>query len=162
MIYKVEFELSEPLAREEMTDTISTDKMPKKSPSKKGFIEQKTAKPIMFAYTVAQTGRAIVNTQALNDMTLRGDTLAAKMKQEKMARNDKLFNMGINVAMGLAIKGTLGAAFLAAQALKLATDAVSVAMENQNLIRRTQQEKYINSQEQTRFVRNATTESIRW
>lgn len=164
MIYKVEFELSEATERQEIKETIDKSVMPKEQPTQRTIQQftKQNKKGIMLGYAVYKLGGAIVETQALNDMTLRGDGLAAKMRQEKSQRTDKIVGSLFSFGMGVAIKGTVGGMFIAAQALKLATQAIAISMENQNLIKQNRQEKYINQFEQSRFTRNTTTERIRW
>ena len=66
------------------------------------------------------------------------------------------------MAMGIAVKGTLGVMFIARQALQLASEAISISMENKQIMEQNRQEKYLNQFEQMRFARNTTTEKIRW
>lgn len=162
--YRVEFELTEGGGgeRQEATQTVDKNVLPKNQPTKRGFIEGKTGKQIMLAYGVYKMANTIAETQKINDMTLRGDNLAAKMHQEKIARRDKVVGSLFSFGMGFAIKGTVGAMFIAMQAFKIANEAITISYENSNLIKQSKQEKYINQFEQARFVRNTTTESIRW
>ena len=161
--YKVEFELTEGATEtQEATQTIDKNVLPKTQPTKRGFIEKKAAKQVMMLYGVYKIASAMVETQRINDMTMRGDNLAAKMHQEKIARRDKAVGSLFSFGMGFAVKGKIGGIMIAMEAIKIANEAISISMENRNLIRQSQQEKYINQFEQARFVRNTTTESIRW
>lgn len=163
VVYKVEFDVNQITnENEEITESVSRSPKPKTTPSKKGFITEKSAKPIMFAWGAYKMGQAAFNRQEMNNMTLRGDNLAARMYQERTARQEKYINSGFTLAMGIAIKGTIGGMFIAMEAFKLATEAINISVENRNLLAQMRMEKYINSIEQTRFVRNTTTESIRW
>lgn len=160
--YKVEFELTEPPVEETTTQSVDKSLMPKKNPAKKGFIEKKTAKAVMLSYGVYKTTQTISTTRTTNNMTLRGDNLAAKMFQERQARTDRLVGTAFSIGMSVAVKGTLGLLFIGMEAFKLASEAVNIAMANKNLLDRSRQEKYANALEQARFVRNTTTEKIKW
>lgn len=163
--YKVEFELTEGVSEstKEVTESVDKSILPKESPVKKGFIKDKnTKKAIMLGYSIYKVASGVIRAQNVNDMTLRGDNLAAKMNQERTALIDKFVGTGFSLAMGVAIKGTLGWMVIAQQALSLATEAITVAMENRQLLAQNRQEKYLNQYEATRFARNTTTESIRW
>ena len=162
--YKVEFEMTgEEEVNKEVTESVDKSILPKETPAKKGFIKDPgSKKAIMFGYSVYKIATSVGQAQRLNDMTLRGDNLAAKMSQEKKALVDKFVGTGFSFAMGIAVKGTLGWAFIARQALQLATEAVSISMENRQIMEQNRQEKYLNQFEQTRFVKNTTTEAIRW
>lgn len=162
MTYKVEFELTEATQRQEVKETIDKSVTPKAQPTKRGFIESKTSKPIMLAYATYSLFNAVTQAQKINDMTLRGDNLAAKMTQEKNARRDKFVSSAFSFTMGIAIKGTIGGLFIVNEALKIASQAMAIAMQNKQLLEQSRQERYINQFEQSRFVRNTTTESIRW
>ena len=98
----------------------------------------------MFAWGAYKMGQAAFNRQEMNNMTLRGDNLAARMYQERTARQEKYINSGFTLAMGIAIKGTIGGMFIAMEAFKLATEAINISVENRNLLAQMRMEKYIN------------------
>lgn len=162
--YKVEFEMTgEEEVNKEVTESVDKSILPKETPAKKGFItDPNTKKAIMYGYSAYKVATSIYNAQRQNDMTLRGDNLAAKMQQEKTALTDRFVGTAFSMAMGIAVKGTLGVMFIARQALQLASEAISISMENKQIMEQNRQEKYLNQFEQMRFARNTTTEKIRW
>lgn len=164
--YKVEFSVTEDLEKketEELTEVVSSSPTPKKARStKKGLIDKKTAKTVVFAYSVYTLTSNFVAKSQMNNMTLRGDNLAAKIKQDKKSQMDKYVSTGFSLGMAIAMKGTLGILAIGMEAFKLASEAINIALENKNLIAQLQNEKYISALEQSRFIRNSTTEQLRW
>lgn len=166
VVYKVEFELNETVAddNKEATETVPKSPLPQgnKDTVKKLKLNKRHRRTIAFSMGVAKLTYGSVVSERANAMALRGDTLAAKRYQEKHARIDKYASTAFTMGMGFMMKGTLGFIAIGFEAFRLASEAIKIGIENRYKLAQFQMEKYVSVLESERFVRNATTEALKW
>lgn len=164
VIYKVEFELQESVSSEAKKEAKKPE--PKESDKigrNKGILDSKVLRRFMIGYTIYKTGASLVQMQQQVDATFRGDNLAALKQKEKNERVNNIIASTLKITGGLLVKGAKGGAMmLAFTAIEIATKAIQMSIENSNRLKELRAERHVATMEQARFVRNATTEQIKW
>lgn len=163
--YKVEFELSESVSSEEKKEVKSPE--PKESDKigrqQKGLLDGKILRRFMIGYGIYKMGANVVQTQRFNEATFRGDNLAAIKQKERSERIDSVMSSAIRIGGGLLITGAKGGMLmLAFTALQIANKSIQMSMENAQRLQELRAERYVATMERERFVRNATTEQLKW
>lgn len=163
VVYKVEFELQETISSEERKEAKSPDPKDSDMVARKGLIDGKYLRRFMVGYGIYKIGANYVQTKRFNEATFRGDNLAAIKQKERSERIDSVVSSTLRIGGGLLVKGAKGGALMVAfTALQVASKAMQLSLDNANRQQQIRAERYVASMEQERFVRNATTERIKW
>lgn len=155
-----------------MDDTLADDQrkeatnpLPQESNDtlSKGGSKNKAFKRVMIGYGFVKIGFNYWAEKSYADASVRGDTLAAVKRKEKIQLGENIVSSALRIGGGLIVRGaTGGAIMLGLQALQTAIKALQLSVENNIRQQELRQEKYTATMEQERFVRNATTEKIKW
>lgn len=141
----------------------ATSKLPK---TREDTFQEKARPYVQGALAIYGTykiGANFIQTQDFNQASVRGDTLHAIKKRQQSQQINEVVGAGVRITAGLLIKGVKGGAvMLALTAFQLANKALQIGLDNARRQQEVRQERYLASIEQERFVRNATTEKIKW
>lgn len=163
VVYTVRVVLDE--TKQDETRKKATQPTPKEREEVKdaGAVAAERFGRVMAAYGTYKVGANYYQTRQFAENTFKGDGLAAIKERQKAQLRENIISSGLRITGGFIVKGAAGGGIMIAlTALQLAQKAINIGLENNMRQKEIQAEKYLSSIQQERFVRNSTTERIKW